>query len=111
MSLLKATLNTAMTWRDRVQAGSNSRHGRIAEVRLRPDEGGTQLFMPRAVVASLALRGALAGARLRCRISEPTEWDRVRWLRLRVALRNLEQLRQSTSAVLPEFKQMLDGAN
>jgi predicted acylesterase/phospholipase RssA len=109
MSFLKATLDTAMTWRDRTQADSNSRHGRIAEVRLRPDEGGTHLFMPRAVVASLALRGALAGARLRCRIADPIQWDRVRWLRLRVALRNLEQLRQSTRAMLPELEQMLSG--
>lgn len=58
--------------------------------------GGSNLFMPREIIASLALRGALAGARLRTRFSNDKQWDRFRWLRLRTALSNLEQLRGST---------------
>jgi hypothetical protein len=47
-------------------------------------------------VASLALRGALAGARLRTRFADDHQWDRFRWLRLRVAVSNLERLRAAT---------------
>ena len=54
------------------------------------------MFLPREIIASLALRGALAGARLRTRFSNDKQWDRFRWLRLRTALSNLEQLRGST---------------
>jgi hypothetical protein len=42
------------------------------------------------------LRGALAGARLRTRFANESEWDRFRWLRLRTALSNMEKLRAST---------------
>jgi hypothetical protein len=41
----------------------------------------------------MALRGILAGARLRTRFSDDRQWDRFRWLRLRVAMSNFERLR------------------
>ena len=38
----------------------------------------------------------LAGARLRTRFVNDGQWDRFRWLRLRTAMSDLEQLRDST---------------
>ena len=95
-SLASGVLDTAMSWRDNMQSAMPGYRNRIAQVRTRADEGGTNLFMPRATVASLALRGALAGARLRTRFADDHQWDRFRWLRLRVAVSNLERLRRST---------------
>jgi len=91
-----AIFNTAMSWRDSLQSALPGYRNRIAQVRTNPGEGGTNLFMPRQIIASLALRGALAGARLRTRFTDESQWDRFRWLRLRTALSNLEALRGST---------------
>jgi hypothetical protein len=52
--------------------------------------------MPREVIASMALRGALAGARLRTRFVSDDQWNRFRWLRLRTAMSNMERLRAGT---------------
>ena len=52
--------------------------------------------MPREIIASMALRGALAGARLRTRFVSDAQWSRFRWLRLRTAMSNIEKLRDST---------------
>jgi hypothetical protein len=96
VSLVTSVFDTAMSWRDHMQSAMPGYRNRIAQVRTRADEGGTNLFMPRETVASLALRGALAGARLRTRFTSTDQWNRFRWLRLRVAVSNLERLRQST---------------
>ncbi|MET0695708.1 MAG: hypothetical protein ABWY56_17380 [Propionibacteriaceae bacterium] len=93
LSLGAAVFDTAMSWRDNMQSAMPGYRNRIAQVRTRSDEGGANLFMAREAVASMALRGALAGARLRTRFSNPKQWDRFRWLRLRVALSNLERHR------------------
>jgi hypothetical protein len=92
----KAIFNTAMSWRDSLQSALPGYRNRIGQVRTSPGEGGSNLFMPREIIASLALRGALAGARLRTRFSNDKQWDRFRWLRLRTALSDLEHLRGST---------------
>jgi len=92
----QAIFNTAMSWRDSLQSDLPGYRNRIAQVRTNPGEGGTNLFMPREIIASLALRGALAGARLRTRFDDDNQWDRFRWLRLRTALSNLETLRNTT---------------
>ena len=91
-----AIFNTAMSWRDSLQSALPGYRNRIAQVRTNPGEGGTNLFMPRQIIASLALRGALAGARLRTRFRDESQWDRFRWLRLRTALSDMETLRGST---------------
>jgi len=52
--------------------------------------------MPREIIASLALRGALAGVRLRTRFIDDQHWNRFRWLRLRIAMSNMERLRAGT---------------
>jgi len=81
-----------------MQTGMPGSRGRVAWGRQRPDEGGTNLYMPREVIASLALRGALAGARLRRRFDDETQTQRYRWLRLRIALANLQRLRENVTA-------------
>ncbi|HJV14204.1 MAG TPA: hypothetical protein VJ625_09960 [Propionibacteriaceae bacterium] len=92
----KSIFNTAMSWRDSMQSALPGYRNRIAQVRTSRGEGGTNLFMPREVIASLALRGVLAGARLRTRFVSDAQWNRFRWLRLRTAMSNMEQLRAST---------------
>ena len=89
----QAIFNTAMSWRDSLQSSLPGYRNRIAQVRTSPGEGGTNLFMPREVIASLALRGAFAGARLRTRFLDTPQWNRFRWLRLRTAMNNFERLR------------------
>ncbi len=96
LSFAGAIFNTAMSWRDSLQSALPGYRNRIAQVRTGPGEGGTNLFMSREVIASLALRGAFAGARLRTRFHDRSQWNRFRWLRLRIAMSNLERLRAST---------------
>ena len=92
----KAIFNTAMSWRDSLQSALPGYRNRIAQVRTSPGEGGTNLFMPREIIASMALRGALAGARLRTRFRDEDQWNRFRWLRLRTAMSNMEEMRATT---------------
>lgn len=92
-SFFNAILSTARTWRDSMQSAMPGYRNRIAQVRIRPDEGGTNLFMPAETIASMALRGAVAGARLRTRFVNTAHWNRFRWLRVRVAMSNVERLR------------------
>lgn len=92
-SFANAILSTARTWRDSMQSAMPGYRNRIAQVRIRPDEGGTNLFMPAETIASMAVRGAVAGARLRTRFVNVAHWNRFRWLRVRVALSNVERLR------------------
>ncbi len=96
LSLGTSVFDTAMSWRDSMQSAMPGYRNRIAQVRTRRNEGGANLFMPRQTIASLALRGALAGARLRTRFGNADQWDRFRWLRLRTALSNVERLRRTT---------------
>jgi hypothetical protein len=92
----KAIFDTAMSWRDSMQSALPGYRNRIAQVRTSAGEGGTNIFMPREIIASLALRGALAGARLRTRFINDQQWNRFRWLRLRTAMSNMERLRAGT---------------
>lgn len=94
-SFAAAILTTARSWRDSMQSAMPGYRNRIAQVRVHRGEGGTNVFMRRDVIASMALRGALAGARLRTRYADETHWNRFRWLRLRVAMNNIEGLRQT----------------
>jgi hypothetical protein len=94
-SFVTSIVDTARSWRDNMQTGMPGSRGRVAWVRQRGDEGGTNLYMPREVIASLALRGALAGARLIRRFDNETQWKRHLWLRLRIALKNFQVLRNA----------------
>ncbi len=92
-SLVAGVFFTAMKWRDNMQSAMPGYRNRIGQVRTRANEGGANLFMRRELIASMALRGALAGARLRVRFADPGQWNRFRWLRLRIAVGNVERLR------------------
>jgi hypothetical protein len=122
LGLVGAIVDTARSWRDTAQTGMPSTRGRVAWVRQRPSEGGTNLFMARDTIASLALRGAFAGARLQQRFTTvspgaaggpgPDEvrpsWERHRWLRLRVAVRALEEQRTRLTGSTPAYLPLLD---
>jgi hypothetical protein len=86
-------VDAARGWRDTAQSQMPAPVGRIATVRQSSTEGGTNLFMPSASIASLALRGELAGARLRRRFRSEW-WQRNQWLRFRASVSNLENLRE-----------------
>jgi len=107
-SLLGAVLGAARSWRDTLQSALPGFRSRVAAVRQHPSEGGVSLFMPRATVAALALRGAVAGARLRERFRDDTQWERHRWLRLRVAANALEHTREHVARVRPRYEDLLN---
>lgn len=97
-------LSTFHGWRDSLQTTMPGYRGRIAHVRRRSDEGGTNLSMPPEVIAGMALRGCRAGRDLRRRFTQggeprrPRETDRHRWLRFRIALSELQQLLAQVTA-------------
>lgn len=103
LAFLGTILDTARNWRDTMQTGMPGGRGRVAWVRQRPDEGDINLFTPRDVIASMALRGALAGARLARRFRADEQWDRHRWLRMRTAVNNVRDLRLQTGQALPAY--------
>ncbi len=106
-SLLGAVLGAARNWRDTLQSALPGFRSRVAAVRQHPSEGGVSLFMPRATVAALALRGAVAGARLRERFRDDAQWERHRWLRLRVAASALEDTRARLVRARPLYADLL----
>lgn len=88
-SFVGAVLGTGLQWRDTAQLSMPAFQARIAVVRQRGYEGGNNLFMTTDDVASLALRGVVAGMRLRRRFASDAQWQRQQWLRLRVAAESL----------------------
>ena len=105
-----AIFNTARGWHDTYQTFMPSFRGRVAWVRQRPGEGGNNLYMSRELIASLALRGAVAGRRLRHRFERTAYWQRHQWLRLRIASDELDRLMAGTRTALHEegFRRMTD---
>ena len=113
LGFLAAVVDTARNWRDTAQTFLPASKGRVAWVRQRADEGGSNLFMPRDRIAALALRGAVAGARLRRRFSADGQWQRHQWLRLRAGLDNLASLHARVETALrdPQYAQFTRGAD
>jgi len=93
LGFARAIFQTALSWRDSTQTALPGYRNRTAKVWMSRDEGGTNLFMTREAIAALALRGAIAGARLRTRFLDDGHWNRFRWLRLRTAISNIEKVR------------------
>ncbi|MFT4297217.1 MAG: patatin-like phospholipase family protein [Micropruina sp.] len=91
-SFISAILGTGLQWRDTAQLSMPAFQARIAVVRQRSYEGGNNLLMTRDDIASLALRGVVAGMRLRRRFASDAQWQRQQWLRLRVAGDSLVKL-------------------
>jgi hypothetical protein len=110
VSFVAAVLATALGWRDAAQSAMPGYRGRVAWVRQGSGEGGVNLFMDRETIATLALRGALAGARLAKRFRADEWWHRHQWLRLRTSLEDLEQLRGTVSGGSrdPGYRALLD---
>jgi predicted acylesterase/phospholipase RssA len=61
---LGAILNTMQDWRDNLQATAAGYRDRIVHIKLRPDEGGLNLNMPRSVIDNLSDRGRIAGQKI-----------------------------------------------
>jgi predicted acylesterase/phospholipase RssA len=89
---LLSILDTFLDWRDTTQSALPGYRGRIAHVRQADDEGGSNLFMPPATIRRLALRGRRAGDLLRERFEQRQNTDRYRWIRLRMAVREYQEL-------------------
>jgi predicted acylesterase/phospholipase RssA len=104
INFLSAVVDTARNWRDTAQTFMPASRGRIAWVRQRSYEGGNNLFMPRDRVAALALRGAVAGARLRRRFASEAQWQRHQWLRLRGGVKNLADVQTRVEQALREAR-------
>ena len=92
LSFAGSVCRTALSWSDTGQTMMPAFRGRVAAVRQGAEEGGSNLFMSSATIASLALRGALAGRRLAKRYGSDAHWRVHQWLRLRVALDSLAAL-------------------
>lgn len=101
-SFIGAVLGTGLQWRDTAQLWMPAFQARIAVVRQRSYEGGNNLFMTRDDIASLALRGVVAGMRLRRRFASDPQWHRQQWLRLRVAAESLSALSDRLQVSLRE---------
>ncbi len=97
-----AILGTSLQWRDNAQLQMPAFQARIAVVRQRSYEGGNNLFMTRTDIASLALRGVVAGMRLRRRFASDPQWQRQQWLRLRVAGQNVVDVAERMQTALRE---------
>ncbi|RZS44169.1 patatin-like phospholipase [Herbihabitans rhizosphaerae] len=112
-----AILNTFLGWRDTMQAALPGFRGRIANVRQKPGEGGTNLFMTPDTIARLALRGHEAGTQLRERFTSIgadgeadtfTQTDRYRWIRMRIAMREYGQLARQADARAPLYRHLAE---
>ncbi|GAB3498326.1 patatin-like phospholipase family protein [Amycolatopsis cihanbeyliensis] len=113
-SFLSRILETFLAWRDTMQSGLPGFRGRIVSVRQGTGEGGTNLFMPPEVIATLALRGYKAGTELKRRFTVEshdgeapgyTQTDRYRWIRMRIALREYRELVRQADDRGPLYRQ------
>ncbi len=96
-----AIVNTARSWHDTTVSLMPAFRGRVATVRQRPTEGGTNFYMEPGTIASMALRGGLAGARLARRFDPGSPmrfwWQRHQWMRTRIAAHTLDDLRRTVA--------------
>lgn len=86
-SFLWAIVDTAMNYRDNLQAQLPSYRERIVQVPLRKDEGGLNLRMADEVIAGIQEKGRKAGAAL----TGEFDFEQHRWVRFRVLAAHLEQ--------------------
>ncbi|HEX7303920.1 patatin [Lentzea sp.] len=105
---LLSILDTFLDWRDTMQSALPGYRGRIAHVRQSADEGGSNLFMPPATIRRLALRGQHAGDLLRERFQQQRNTDRYRWIRLRMALREYQELGEQAADRDALYDELLD---
>jgi hypothetical protein len=96
IGFLRAIVYSAMNYRDTMQARLPSYQERTVQVPLGSKEGGLNLGMDPNVIGSMARRGEKAGKMLR----DEFEFDRHRWVRLRVLLGELESQLEGTHEAL-----------
>ncbi|MFE2754964.1 patatin [Actinosynnema sp. NPDC059335] len=103
-----AILDTTLGWRDTMQSALPGYRGRIAHVRIGDSEGGTNLFMRPETIRALAERGAEAGRLLRTRFTEDdgAKTDRYRWIRMRLAMREYQQLAGQSAGRAPLYRDL-----
>jgi hypothetical protein len=98
---------TAQNYRDTAQARLPGYNERVVRVRLKPDEGGLNLRMPRQTIAAIMHKGQLAGRALLPQAPEAAArrrrggfiFDDHRWVRLVTLLSEIDQqLRDMRSA-------------
>lgn len=89
---------TAQNYRDTAQARLPSYNERVVRVRLKPDEGGLNLRMPRQAIAAIMRKGQLAGRALLPQEPEAAarrrggfKFDEHRWVRLVMLLSEIDQ--------------------
>ncbi len=103
-------LSTMMNWRDTAQSALPGYRGRIAHVRLAGHEGGTNLFMLPETILTLAERGRAAGELLRTRFTadDDADTDRYRWIRMRLAMREFQQLSGQARQRAPLYEDLAE---
>ena len=107
LGFFNAIWTTAQNHRDNMQARLPSYRERIVQIRFAPDEGGLNLAMGPAAIASIVAKGQLAGQRLRDQFSLNDH----RWVRLRVLLPLLENHLRQAREVFPsaeDYRKFLD---
>ncbi|ACU39684.1 patatin-like phospholipase family protein [Actinosynnema mirum] len=107
----QAVLDTALGWRDAMQSALPGFRGRIAHVRLRGGEGGTNLFMRPETIRALAERGRVAGELLRTRFTQEggERTARYRWIRMRIAMREYQELARQARERGEQYRELADG--
>jgi predicted acylesterase/phospholipase RssA len=91
VGFLGAIFSTAQNYRDNLQSQLPSYRERIVQIRLKKDEGGLNLDMPREIVAAIVGKGERAG-----RLLAGFDLDQHRWVRLRVLMAQLEKQLHTT---------------
>ncbi|GLZ31250.1 hypothetical protein Lesp02_34380 [Lentzea sp. NBRC 105346] len=107
-SFLVSILDTFLGWRDTMQSAMPGYRGRIAHIRQHENEGGTNLFMPPETIRDLAERGGRSGQLLHDRFVQRPETDRYRWIRLRIAMREYQELGQDAAERKAGYGELLE---
>ncbi len=101
MGFLSAVKDVTQNWNDNEQVRVPGFRDRIVHITLKPGEGGTNLDMPRDMIADIAERGRAAGRMLAERYASGPAWDvneaweTHRWVRFRSTMFALEEMLRS----------------
>lgn len=114
LSYFMSLFATSRNWRDTEKFLQKAFSGRVAEVRLGAGEGDLNIFMERETVASVAIRGIIAGARLRRRYQDDDIWEHHQWLRMQASTTELARTAAflERSLPVPPYRKVIetDGA-
>lgn len=86
-NFLWAVIGSMQNYRDNLQAALPSYRERVAQVRLKPNEGGFNLDMDEALISRIVAKGRLAGEKLDTEFVDKHH----KWVRLLVLVSELEQ--------------------